>query len=387
MPQAIEIEGLPQVLAWLEEQKRGGKLRRSLGTRIRSIVNYTAVALTNEPKRVKSAPPKKITSSSAHYRAAAKENTIWIPDGAGGIRDTGLTVAQYLKKIKGAYRATGSGSYLKEKVQTRVKGSYPPGTYAERNQRPGEFFRKGTGRFSDDEWARIAENRRKLDTREREIQAKAREADDLELRKYNRQLVRIAHQKGLLRKRGEERRAAVASAIQKKRAKYEERRAQLRRAREEHTLYRIVKPDKGYTDTPLPVSILRKGAPAGSPPKSWPGGGRREYFISKAQRNGQWVGNWKVSQVGDFAFTISLTPLPKQSGESDSDFLRRLEYGGSVQTTRRVMGYLLNTEGRSKSHRRISRLPLRGGSKQTHVAPRPFVAPVLERIRKKFRTN
>lgn len=385
-------------------REKVNKKLTGLEGRIENIAAYLANSLMNEPKRVKSAPPKNLTGNSTHYMAASKPNTIFIPDGHGGIQDTGETVADFLKRIKGGYRANGSGSFQKEKIQTRAKGSKPPGTYAYENQRPGEFFTKGTGRFSERENQKL----KKI----RELNAKL--ADPL-TRGDRKRLHRITLQINRLERQldsdqlSDRRRKTVAAKSREKWQKQQslradleaKRRKKLDEQRQKRLTYRIVIPSArgGYTDAPKPATLLQKGSAAGQAPKSWPCGGLREYFMSKRDggtnpETGKkvWRGNWQVRKIGRFHYEVSIRPAPKQPHDlaGSNQFLHTLERGGSVLTTPVVKGYLLNTRdtsssGRRFSHRRISLMPIKSKSKTVSVAPRPFVRPVVERVREYVR--
>ena len=275
---------------------------------------------------------------STHYVESSTPNRIYFPDPDGGEPiDSGMTVGEYLKKIKGGYRAKGAGSFQKEKVQTRVKGSNPPGTYAEKNQRPGKFFTKGTGKFSTKEREKIAKQKRLLaEYREKLEKADADKAArlELEVESIERQLA-AGVTSGMTKRK--------AKALSRKQAKRKEKLQQLAARREEKfrkreekkRLYRIVKPtSRGWEDKPARNTLLRRGADPGKVPKTWKGGCLREKFLAR---------NWFVEKISDYQTNIKIRPAPNSEGTliQDNAFLRRLEFGGWATTKPIVKGYLV----------------------------------------------
>lgn len=386
----IEREGL----------KKGKALAKS---EIRNLAQYLKKALHNAPQRAKR--QNKLTGKpSAHYQEGP-DLKVFFPDPKGGIRDSGMTVPEFLQMIKGAFRAKGFGSFQKEKVQTRVKGTSPPGTYAFKNQKPGQFFTKGTGRFSQKERERLAkirERRRKLERNETRRNRKA-SAQDL---KRVRELERKAEEALFESEKKTQRRQAVISG---KRQKMMEARSQRNAERsrklkafdEKNRRYRIVIPNSrgGYTDKPRQKALFRIGGAAGKVPKTWSGGGLREYFISR---------NWQVEKISDLETNLVLRPQPKkefQSPDQDANF-QTLEQGGTMRSSPFLVGYVIDFRDETRrrngtvqrfSHRRFSiraiysndaelkslRVPRRALTVNAH----PFVGPTVEKVRKEFQSR
>ncbi|MDO4585246.1 MAG: hypothetical protein Q4D62_14220 [Planctomycetia bacterium] len=363
-------------------------------TTIANIAAYMAVSLARAPKRVKSAPPKKITASSKFYFTVPTQ--LFYPDknAPKGYRDAGISMADYLKKIKG-YRAKGAGYYLKEKVQTRVKGSYPPGTYAEKNQRPGEFFAKGTGKISDAERLRL----QKYQAQERQLRAKLlaphRRKNAKDLLRMQEKLLEIQEQKEALTSMSEKRKARfqrkeakIRSAFQAKvESRRQKRLERMKKFREKKVLYRIVKTTRREVADPQAATVLRKGSEPGNVPFSWPRNGKGNYYISQwsdgVSGNGKtrWFSNYKVRKTGDWSYEVSIQPL---SGRT-SYALRRLEEGGTRMSTPYVIGYLVNTRDVKGGHRRVSFLPVYSDSKTVRVEPRPWVSPTVTKVQEYVR--
>lgn len=340
--------------------------KKLVSRKVENKAAYLARTLHNAPRRARRDPQRK--RPNQHYAAASVPNRIFFPDPNGGPPvDSGLTVEQYLKQIK-AFRASGHGSFQKEKVQTRVKGSTPPGTYAEKNQKPGEFFTKGTGRFSEKENARLQKIRDKKRKLEKSLNSRQRKS----LRSIQRQIDMLERSKpeskrlGKLRDRYRARKEEMAQTRRKKMADF----------REKNRRYRIVIPHSrgNYTADPLPVTLLRQGGT--DVPKTWSGPGA-------STRN--WLAkSWTVEKVSDDAYKVELTPL----GRSNGGFLQRLEYGGSFKTKPVVKGYLVtfhdgSSSGRQYSHRRISFVPMKTEPKTATVRGRGWIRAAIERVKKR----
>ncbi|MDO4574171.1 MAG: hypothetical protein Q4D98_03035 [Planctomycetia bacterium] len=364
-------------------------------TTIANIAAYLAVSIARAPKRVKSAPPKKVTASSRHYFTVPTQ--LFYPDknNPKGYRDAGVSMADYLKKIKGGYRATGAGSYMKEKVQTRVKGSHPPGTYAEKNQRPGEFFVKGTGKISETERRRLQEYQEQERRLHAQLLAPDRRKNAKDQARMQAKLRKIQERKAAITSMSEKRKARFLQQEAKARsdfqARVESRRQKrlerIKKFREEKVLYRIVKTTRREVADPQAATVLRKGAEPGKVPFSWPRSGKGNYYISQwsdgVSENGKtrWVSNYQVRQVGDWSYQVSIQPL----GGRTSYALRRLEYGGDRTSTPYVIGYLVNTRDVKGGHRRVSFSPVYSDSKTVRVEPRPWVSPTVAKVQEYVR--
>ena len=372
--------------------------KRRAKTEIRKLANYLKRALHNAPSRAKRQSKTSAASRpNSHYREG-QDLRIFFPDPDGGIHDSGMTVSQFLQHIKGGYRATGAGSFLKEKVQTRARGGYPPGTYAERNQRPGEFFRKGTGRFSQKERERLAkirERRRRLeaDLKRRERKTASKELANLrklEAETEDALFLGERKQRALQKRLATKRQAMIARRNQRN----ADRKRRLAAFDEKNRRYRIVIPSSrgGYTDKPRAKPLFRIGGTPGSVPKTWSGGGLREYFISR---------NWKVEQVSDLEVNLALRAQPKgtYNDPTDDAHLFELERGGSMKVQHFLIGYIVyfrdeSSNGRKFSHRRVSIMALYSDSPSLkslqvprqvrRIQPHPFVAPTIKQVRQKF---
>lgn len=374
--------------------ERAGKVaKKQVQSKISNIQAYLLKALQNAPKKAKSVRTDRSGEKSRDYMQSRTELRIFYRDkNTGAIYDSGLTVKQFLKKIKGGYRATGAGSFMKEKVQTRVQGSKPAGTYADKNQRPGEFFRKGTGKFSDAERKKLKTARDRLDNLSERLQT----ADAKKTRKL-RDEIRILDRQARSKRRGTDaQRQRAGRNADRKRQKLADKQQQLQAQRKQRLAaqkqkdrrYRIVVPSArgGFVDKPLERALLKCGAKPGKVPKTWSGGGLREYFIAR---------NWRVKKISPEHIELSLRPNPI-SGFDDpgsTGCLRSLEYGGSIIPDRYLMGYLVefrDTDCRGKqnfSHTRISLRPrysAPANGRRVSTAARPWVGPTVQRVRERF---
>lgn len=371
---------------------------------------YIAIALSRAPKRVKKDPPAKVPESlnSTNYRAYPLK--LYYPDPKGsGIIDSGMTVGEYLKKIKGGYVARGAGKYQAHRLrfhearnfrgknfQMTPGSSYAVGPGSTRvTERMATTHSKGTGRFSDTERQKL----QRLRERQKDLQRQLWDADRSRsakaygrlVRENNRireRLSRAGHQSAEKTAKARERMQAnqrkYFQRIQKLKAKRE---ARVAKWKEKNLQYRIVATKRRQTLDPQAGGLLRKGSAPGQPPKTWAGTGRTNYYIG--QREGatdemtgkkKWVNNYLVEQVSDTEFMVTLKPL---LGSSDTT-LAELEYGGSHHGRPIIEGYVLTSRDKG-SHRRISFEPVKGDSKSITVARRPWFSPTLEKVRQRFR--
>lgn len=281
--------------------------------------------------------------------------------------------------LKGSYRAIGSGSFQKEKVQTRVKGSNPPGTYAEKNQQPGVYYTKGTGKFSlkEAEDIRIsrdpkAEQKRIL----REIK-KREKLLDKKLTQYGRETFsdeEKAEEKGI--------RKEIRSLKKKHTAAGSHTRA--------HKI-RIVQHTRGDVaarDVRTHRTYPQRSKP-GEPPRTRsskdPRGGKRLSLRS---------GIYFEPTQDKTGFTIYAVSL-----SSGNLIFRNLEKGGSStidQGKGELVGYAISSErsqtsrsdGKTQtfSHRRVSLRKVQDGVKKKKITfqPRPFFEPAKARAVEKI---
>lgn len=276
--------------------------------------------------------------------------------------------------LKGSYRAIGSGSFQKEKVQTRVKGSNPPGTYAEKNQQPGVYYTKGTGKFSLKEAENIrisrdpkAEQRRIL----REIK-KREKLLDKNLTQYGRETFsdeEKAEEKGI--------RKEIRALKKKHTAAGSHTRA--------HKI-RIVQHTRGDVaarDVRTHRTYPQRSKP-GEPPRTRsskdPKGGKRLSLRS---------GIYFEPTQDKTGFTIYAVSL-----SSGNLIFRNLEKGGSTSVDQgkgELLGYSISSErsqtsrsdGKTQtfSHRRVSLRKVQDGVKKKKITfqPRPFFEPAKAR--------
>lgn len=391
----FQVQGL---LPFMKEVEREAiEKGRNVGKeKIRNLTNYLKAALHNAPKR-STRLPKTATKPNSAYRMNDIPNRIYFPYPDGGIYDSGMTVEEFMKSINGGFRAKGAGSFQKEKVQTRVRGTKPPGTYAYENQRPGEFFTKGTGKIP--EQYRLENIRKRQQTfaekqdrknfkstlkearKIRELEREAEKALDASEKKRKRMKTKISDK--------------VQRAVNAREKRRIERDRKLEEFEKKNRAYRIVIPKSrgGYTDKPIPKTLLRESTPSGSVPRTWSGGGLKKYFISR---------NWKVKKVGDIGAVLYVTPAPYGTPQpaEDDDFLHRLENGGTMLTSRFIIGYLVRFHSTDKtgkkhySHQRISFQPLFNDSdilgadkisrKRKQATPHPFVKPTIDKVQKEI---
>jgi|GEM_PF-3481552 len=285
--------------------------------------------------------------------------------------------------LRGAYRATGSGSFQKEKVQTRVKGSNPPGTYAEKNQQPGVYYTKGTGKFSLKEAENIRISR-DPEAAQRKILREIKKREkvlDKKLAQYGRDTFSDAEK-------------AEEKGIRKEIRALKKKHGAIGSHARAHKI-RIVQHTRG--DVPARDVQTHRMYPQrskpGEPPRTRsskdPRGGKRLSLRS---------GIYFEPTQDKTGFTIYAVSL-----SSGNLIFRNLETGGSTavdQGKGELLGYSISTErtqtsrsdGKTQtfSHRRVSLRKVQDGVKKKKITfqPRPFFEPAkakaVERIQDIF---
>ncbi len=141
---------------------------------------------------------------------------------------------------------------------------------------------------------------------------------------------------------------------------------------------------------PNPYEVLRKGAPPGQVPKSWPGYGKNHYFLSQweggideATGKKKFYNNWRLEKIDDLTWTVSIHSL----GGSGEDFLKVLEHGGTTRSSSYMVGLKVFTKRMYNGHKTLEFSPVYSGRKSITVRPRPFVKPTLERVRERIQRD
>ena len=292
-------------------------------------------------------------------RKKGRELHIYYP----GLSTPQMTVEEFLK---GAYRATGSGSFQKEKVQTLYKGTAPVGTYHEKNQRPGFFFTKGTGKFSEEERENIRQARNPHATQKRimrEIRAKE---------KALRRAEREAHYKTW----SDEQRADSAGRAQGlardlRKLRKAHKAAQNVQRKHQWRIVARTKHDVQAKDVQTHIMYPQRSKP-GEPPRSDP---QKGHVLKKGFY-------YKVFPLGFGVYATSLY---------GDEVYRILEFGGTAEAGSKrgdLLGYTLGkVQSTSKdgkktfSHKRVSLRPKLDnlGKHSIRVDPRPFFEPAKEK--------
>ena len=297
-------------------------------------------------------------------RKKGRELHIYYP----GLHTPQMTVEEFLK---GAYRAYGSGSFQKEKVQTFYKGTAPVGTYHEKNQKPGVFFTKGTGRFSQEERENIQQARNPHAT-QKKIMREIREKE-----KSLRRAERESHYKTW----SDEQRTEAASAakgLARDLRKLKKKHAAVGQTRRKHE-WRIVarsKHDVQAKHVQTHIMIPTRSKP-GEPPRSDPQKGHalKKGLYYKTFPLG--FGIYATSLYGDHVYRILEFGGTAEAGSKRGDLLGYTL--GKVQTT--------SKDGkRTFSHKRVSLRPKldNRGKHAIRVEPRPFFAPARDRAVEKI---
>lgn len=379
------------------------RLEKSLNrfkSTIENIAAYTAKSLANAPTRVKTEPSKNISSGNANY--ASVPTKLYIPDPNGGMHESDETMEHYLKRIRGGYRATGAGSFEAHKnkyhearafrhMQRNIGSEYIFGAGSTRvRERTRETYQKGTGKIHAEERRKLQEYRRQEAELRRKLLTDDRNQNSRKIQERLRALdkkINTAQKQGekqLARLKRREKKSAAAfkkrmsQTIQKQRERREKR---LAKWREKNIRYRIVARLDGDVLDPQPRTILRKGAAPGKPPKSWPGKGKSNYYISQMGTSDggkkKWFNHYEVRKNDDWNWVVRLAPM---GGGRTPHVLNLLEKGGTVETTPYVKGYLVTTQDMKAGHRRVSFSKVHSGKKRVSIAPRPWVSPTLQRV-------
>lgn len=377
--------------------------------KIGNIAAYTAVSLSRAPHRVKATRPAKITENlnSTNFRAYPLKLYYPNPNG-GGYIDSGMTMEEYLKKIKGGYVARGSGRFAASRFKYHEARKYrspdfrmtPGSSYAVRGgstrvtERTNRTYLKGTAKFSAEESAKVREYKRK----EASILAKLRSDDAKKTSKkwdkYLESLRKLKEKEAAAKRITSKKKASFEKKKAAARQKYEDfvtkiqakRNATFQKWKDRNIRYRIVAPLRGDTLDPQAGGLLRKGSQPGTPPKTWAGSGITNYYIGQRE-NGtdkmtgkkKWVNNYLVEKQGDLSYTVTLKPL-KGSGDGT---LYRLEYGGSQFMQPLLIGYIVTSRDKG-GHRRVSFRKVKGKSKSVETAARPWISPTVERVRQRY---
>lgn len=138
---------------------------------------------------------------------------------------------------------------------------------------------------------------------------------------------------------------------------------------------------------PNPYEVLRKGAPPGQVPKSWPGYGKNHFFLSQwengtdeATGKTRYKNNWRIVKVDDLTWTVSIRSL----GGRGENFLGILEHGGTTESSSYVIGLNVLHRRVYNGHKTLEFRKVYSGRKTITVRPRPFVKPTLERVRERI---
>ena len=364
---------------------------------IRNVAAYMKRSPHNAPNH---RPPKKKKKMDA-------QNKVYFPDNNGGIKDSGMTVSEYLKVIKGGYRATGNSyrnvrKYGRSDRQSVGVREFPWERVAEVRKTQGttaarqlarrlerKTALRGTGKVSQKEYEKLEKLQKRRDkimarstaairsieynlkaaaeVRKAEVEANrklkvSRKERDKAQKEYSRKVNRMKRD---LRMKREIQRIKNKDALEK--------------FDEKNRRYRIVVPSSrgGYVAEMMPQTLVTPGAKPGKPPYTRERQGFYNKYIAR---------KWKVAQRGK-DFIIALTPGPDMP--DTRYFLKHLEYGGSEKDSKLIVGYVIefrdtDAKGRRFSHRRIAIKPLftRGGTSQ--IAPHPFVIPTVAAVQKKL---
>ena len=364
---------------------------------IRNVAAYMKRSLHNAPNH---RPPKKKKKMDA-------QNKVYFPDQNGGIKDSGMTVTEYLKVIKGAYRATGNSyrnvrkygrpdrqnigvrEFPWERVAEvrRTQGTTAARQLARRLERKTAL--RGTGKVSQKEYEKLEKLQKRRDkimarstaairsieynlkaaaeVRKAEIEANiklkvSRKERDKAQKEYSRKVNRMKRD---LRMKREIQRIKNKDALEK--------------FDEKNRRYRIVVPSSrgGYVAEMMPQTLVVPGAKPGKPPYTRERPGFYNKYIAR---------KWKTEQRGK-DIIIALTPGPDMP--DTRYFLKHLEYGGSEKNSKLIVGYVIefrdnDVKGRKFSHRRIAIRPLFTYGGMSQIAAHPFVVPTVAAVQKKL---
>lgn len=280
--------------------------------------------------------------------------------------------------LKGAYRAINAGSFKKEKVQTRVKGSFPPGTYAQKNEQPGTFFTKKTGKFSEEERANIKDSRDPQASQRRILR---------EIRRRERRLSDMGVDSPA-RKTWSETEFAQVQQLKKEVRQLKKRKNSSTVRAHKYRIVQQVKGDVAARDVQTHRMYPQRSRP-GEPPRT-----RSSRDAKGNKRLSLRSGIFFESTKDKTGFTIYAVAL-----SSGNLIFRNLEYGGTGiihQGKGELQGYCIVSErssvqhknGRVQefSHRRISlgRVTDQKQKKKIRFRARPFFEPAKERAIQKI---
>lgn len=357
------------------------KAQKQVQREVKNRAGYLAKALHNAPKRATRQPADR-QRPGANYERAEVPNRVFFPDPDGGDPiDSGMTVEEYLKSIKG-YKAQGSGSFMQRERHTNWYKRNADGSIYHNNagkrvwevspRFTGSMVKKGTAKFS-------AAEQKKLDLlreRERDLMRKVGAQGKKSLSKIQKQIRDAEKQANDRRRLTQKQRTKAAQKATTLRSKYQAKQAELKRTkeqkkrdfREKNVRYRITAP-KGFEMNPKPFTILRKGGKPGEV-KTWGGSGGLQHYIAK---------HWDLKEVKPMEFNLVLKPA------SSDAYLTRTEEGGTFESKPVVYGYLVYFRDSARlSHRRISFLPLYTKPKQAHVSARHWVQKTIDKAKQKF---
>lgn len=394
MAKTIGIENLKKKLEKIEESAASP-------SQIKNVAGYLWKSLHNAPNH---RPPKR--------KDKAKDpNKVYFPGKNGTWEDSGMTVAEYLKRIKGTYRAVGNGTRNVRKYANPDRPDMP-GTRAFPRERIAEVREtqgteaaqrlykrlsrktalRGTGKVGKEEYEKLeklAQKRAEIlkkstagirsleysikaaaEVRKAEVEADAklkigRKERDKKRKKYSERITSM------------QRRLRMKKEMQ--RIKNEEK---AREFDEKNRRYRIVIPSKrgGYVAEMMPYTLLTPGAKPGRPPYTRNHPGMYDKFLARG---------WRVQQHGK-EYRVSLRPGNMRT--SSQTFLKHLEYGGMEEGTPLIIGYRIefrdeDARGRRFKHRRIAIRPMLRFIGNVTIAPHPFVHPTVERVQKQLQTR
>lgn len=382
----------------LQRKLDGVMEKAAFPEQIRNVANYTQRALHNAPNH---RPPK-------NKKELQYENRVYFPNPHGGAPvDSGMTVKEYLKKINGAYRATGN-SYRNVRKYGRPDRPAMPGIRnfpwqeidkvekSKGTEAAKKLFQRlsrktalrGTGKVGKAEYEKLEKIQKR---REAILRKSTSGIRDLEYSIKTMQQIRKAEieadrklkttkkERGLKRREYSEKLTQMKSKLRIRKKKQEERNAKkASEFDEKNRRYRIVVPSArgGYVSEMMNKTLVERGAKAGRPPYTRERPGFYNKYIAE---------KWQVKQVGKMAFKICLLP---GDGMPDSKyFLKNLEYGGSEESTPVIIGYTIefrdnDSAGRRFKHRRIAIRPILCKPVTCTIPPHPFVVPTIQRVQK-----
>lgn len=368
---------------------------------IRNVAGYLWKSLHNAPNH---RPPKRKKKLPA-------QNKVYFPGKNGTWEDSGMTVAEYMKHIKGAYRAVGHGTRNVRKYANPDKPNMPgvrafPWQEIEKTRRTqgNDAARKlyermsrktalrGTGKVGKKEYEkleRLQQRRAKILSRStasiRSLEYTLKAAEEVRKAEIetNRQLHVSRKVRGEQRKAHSERMTKMRRDLRLKKEIQRIKNQDAAAAFDaKNRRYRIVVPSSrgGYVAEMMPQTLVVPGAPAGKPPYTRERPGEYSKFLARG---------WKVQQRGK-AYIVWLKPGNFRT--SSHTFLKHLEYGGTEESSPIIVGYRIefrdeDAKGRRFKHRRIAIRPLIVRPGMATIAAHPFVHPTVAKVQKKLLTR